>query len=105
MNRIKPNRQYNNTETALRSFLREAVSIDNLFIQTVFAVALPRQKHPGAVAKRRPRAVVKRNSRHSASALGRKLHIRSFRFPLKIKASALILVRKKEGVERSFRHA
>jgi hypothetical protein len=36
--------------------------------------------------------------------LERKLHIRSFRFPLKIKASALILERKKEGAERSFRH-
>jgi hypothetical protein len=34
-----------------------------------------------------------------------KRHVRSFRFPLKIKANALILVRKKVGVERRFRHA
>ncbi|MCR5843383.1 MAG: hypothetical protein K6G66_05435 [Oscillospiraceae bacterium] len=38
-----------------------------------------------------PRTVVKRNSLHSASASGRKLHIRSFRYPLKIKADTLIL--------------
>ena len=58
--------------------------------KSVFDGALPRQKH-FKPSRARPCAVVKRNSLHSASALGRKLHIRSFRFPLKIKASALIL--------------
>jgi hypothetical protein len=87
-------------KASLKSLAEFAAAAANRF-QSVFATALPRQKHRQA-STASPGVVVKRNSLHSASARRRKLHIRSFRFPLTIKAQALIVKRKKEGAKAQF---